>query len=442
MPGICRGDLIGIHKMWRSGIGPWVALIVLPLCLLAGGTGAVAAADSRPVVTDIRVGQHGAMTRFVLDLDRGVRAELFTLADPYRVVIDLPEVGWRLPPQPLPAAIGLFGKIRYGLFKPGTTRVVVETSAPVDIAAARYLSGGAEAPFRLVVDLVAGTREGFLRAARDGRREVAPDAAMAAEADSPVAAAAPFRMAAAFPFVPSPRKPDRVWRKPLIVLDPGHGGADPGAISTGGTYEKHITLSAAREFRQMLERTGRYRVLLTRERDVLISLRDRVRFAREAGADLFISLHADSIRTPSIRGLSVYTLSEKASDREAAELAESENKADLIAGVDLSNETPEVTNILIDLAQRETMNESARFAAVLVGELGQTTELLRNTHRFAGFRVLKGPDVPSVLLELGFLSNRQDERALLTKSYRAKLGQAVIRAVDRFFARVEEASRP
>ncbi len=433
--------------MWRFGIGPWVALLVLPLCLLAGGARAVAPADSRPVVTDVRVGQHGAMTRVVLELDRGAKAELFSLADPYRLVIDLPEVGWRLPAQPLPASVGLFGKIRYGLFKPGTTRVVVDLLAPSDIAAARYITGGAEAPFRLVVDLVAGTPEGFQKAVRDGRRDVLPEAATAeadplpAKGPATAAAAPSAKVAVASPFTPSPRRPAKARPKPLIVLDPGHGGADPGAISPSGTYEKHITLSAAREFRQMLERTGRYRVLLARERDTLIPLRDRVAFAREAGADLFISLHADFIQTPAIRGLSVYTLSEKASDREAAELADSENKADLIAGVDLSKESPEVSNILIDLTQRETMNESARFAAFLVGELGQETEMLRNSHRFAGFRVLKGPDVPSVLLEMGFLSNREDERALLRKTYRAKLGEAIVRSIDRYFLRVEEASR-
>jgi len=430
--------------MWRFGIGPWLALLVLPFCLLAGGVPVATSADSRPTVTDVRVGQHGAMTRVVLDFDRGAKAELFTLPDPYRLVVDLPEVGWRLPAEPLPSAAGLFGKIRYGLFKPGTTRVVVELAAPADIAAARYLTGGAEAPFRLVIDLRAGTPEGFMKTVRAGRREILPEAAVAEADPLPMAvtvAAPSAKVAAAVPFAPSPRRPEKARPKPLIVLDPGHGGADPGAISPSGTYEKHITLSAAREFRQMLEKTGRYRVLLARERDTLIPLRDRVTFAREAGADLFISLHADSIQTPAIRGLSVYTLSEKASDREAAELADSENKADLIAGVDLSKETPEVSNILIDLAQRETMNESARFAAFLVGELGQQTELLRNTHRFAGFRVLKGPDVPSVLLEMGFLSNREDERALLAKAYRAKLGAAMVRAVDRFFLRVEEAAR-
>jgi N-acetylmuramoyl-L-alanine amidase len=225
------------------------------------------------------------------------------------------------------------------------------------------------------------------------------------------------------------------------VLDPGHGGADPGAVSLKGIYEKHITLAAAREFKAQLEKTGRYKVLLTRTRDVFVKLRERVEFARDAKADIFISLHADKIRNPRIRGLSVHTLSEKASDREAAELAERENKVDLIVGVDLSNENKDVTNILIDLAQRETMNQSARFATLLVRELKRETKLLRNTHRFAGFAVLKAPDVPSVLLEMGFLSNRYDERNLRRKAYRAKLAKSVVRAVDRYFSRIEEAKR-
>lgn len=420
--------------MWRSGIGYWVALIVLPLCLLAERP--AAAADARPTVSDIRVGLHDSTTRLVLDMSQSARAEIFTLADPYRVVIDLPEVGWRLPSQPLPSAVGLFDKVRYGLFKPGTTRVVIDTSGPVGIAEARYLIGGGDVPVRLVIDLAVASREAFLLAMRGGRREILPDAV----ADSDPAAAPAPAVVARLPFTPPPRKP-AIREKPLIILDPGHGGADPGAISPNGTYEKYITLSAAREFQKMLEKAGRYRVKLTRERDVLIPLRDRVTFARDAGASLFISLHADSIQTSGIRGLSVYTLSERASDKEAAELADSENKADLIAGVNLTGETPEVTNILIDLAQRETMNESARFAAQLVSDLSRATEMLRNSHRFAGFRVLKAPDVPSVLVELGFLSNRQDEKALLRKSYRAQLGEALVRAVDKYFARIEEASR-
>jgi N-acetylmuramoyl-L-alanine amidase len=198
-------------------------------------------------------------------------------------------------------------------------------------------------------------------------------------------------------------------------------------------------LSAAREFKAMLQKTGRYRVILTRNRDIFIRLRDRITIARDAEADLFISIHADAIKNRKVRGLSVYTLSETASDKEAAGLAEKENKSDLIAGIDLSDKTPEVANILIDLTQRESMNQSARFATGLVKELARKTKLLRNTHRFAGFVVLKAPDVPSVLIELGFLSNRRDEQALIRKSYRAKLGKAIVEAINNYFTRIEEA---
>ena len=227
----------------------------------------------------------------------------------------------------------------------------------------------------------------------------------------------------------------------MIVIDPGHGGIDPGAVGRSGVFEKRLTFAAARELKRELSRGGRYRVVLTRDGDTFLRLRDRFAAARRYRADLFVSLHADTIRNKNVRGLSVYTLSEKASDKEAAELAEQENKADLIAGVDLTHEPSEVTNILIDLAQRETMNESARFARHLVDELRKVTKLLRNSHRFAGFAVLKAPDVPSVLIEMGFLSNSRDERRLLEPAYRARLAKAVRRAVDRHFTRVEQARR-
>ncbi len=197
----------------------------------------------------------------------------------------------------------------------------------------------------------------------------------------------------------------------------------------------------ARELKKRLERTGRFKALLTRDRDIFIRLRDRVQVARDAKAELFISIHADSVRDKSIKGSAVYTLSEKASDREAQELADKENKADLIAGVDLTYETPEVTNILIDLAQRESMNQSARFAATLVKELRRNIKVLRNSHRFAGFAVLKAPDIPSVLFEMGFLSNPSDERALRSRKYRARLAAMVVRSMEAYFARIEEATR-
>jgi len=228
---------------------------------------------------------------------------------------------------------------------------------------------------------------------------------------------------------------------PVIVIDPGHGGVDPGAIGVSGIYEKHITLALARELKTALEKSGRYRVHLTRDRDVFIRLRDRVAIARQYGADLFISLHADAVQNPSIRGLSVYTLSQNASDNEAQSLAEKENKADLIAGVDLSHETPDVAGILIDLAQRETMNRSAGFASEMVDEVGQEFDLLDNTHRFAGFAVLKAPDLPSVLIETGYLSNDYEEKQLRQPVYRARLAKAMARAIDRYFPSSQKAAR-
>ena len=229
---------------------------------------------------------------------------------------------------------------------------------------------------------------------------------------------------------------------PVIVIDPGHGGVDPGAIGVSGIYEKHITLAMAREMKAALEKGGRYRVHLTRDRDVFIRLRDRVAMARQLGADLFISLHADAVQNPQIRGLSVYTLSQNASDSEAQALAEKENKADLIAGVDLSHETPDVAGILIDLAQRETMNRSAGFATELVDEVGQEMDLLGNTHRFAGFAVLKAPDVPAVLVEMGYLSNEFEEKQLRQPQYRGRLAKAAARAIERYFPSSLKAKRP
>lgn len=379
---------------------------------------------AKPVVTDLRVGPKAAETRVVLDFNEPVEFQVFTLTDPDRVVIDLPEVGWRLPPRPLPRRIGLLERLRYGLFRKGKSRLVLDTTGPASVKQAFLLKPEGTVLYRLVVDLVAG-------------RTTAP------------VAGAPGRGAATAPGVRTagpaiglpPRKPAPRGTQRVIVIDPGHGGVDPGTIGISGVYEKHLTLAAARAIAARLRRGGRYRVVLTRKRDVFRRLRHRVRLARDAGAALFLSLHADATPDRKTRGASVYTLSENASDKEAAALAEKENKADVIAGVDLSRESPVVTDILIDLAQRETMNQSARFAARLVKELGRKTRLLRNTHRFAGFAVLKAPDVPSVLIELGFLSNRHDERALRSKAHRAKLAAAVGRAVDAYFARVEETAR-
>ncbi|HEC90734.1 MAG TPA: N-acetylmuramoyl-L-alanine amidase [Alphaproteobacteria bacterium] len=396
-----------------------VPALAFSAALLAGPVTGVAFAAAKAGVTDIRVAERGAGTRFVFDLSGRISFKIFTLVNPDRVVVDLPEVGWRLPARPLPRAIGFLRKLRYGLFKPGVSRVVMDVTGPVRVIASRLLPPRDGKQYRLVVDIA--------RAAKK--------TAIAALTPPP-----PRRAAKKTP--PPPVKSEkRGGNKRVIVIDPGHGGIDPGTLGRSGVREKQITLALALAIGKRLQRSGRYRVVLTRKRDVFVRLRDRVARARAVGAELFISIHADAIKSRSVRGLSVYTLSETASDKEAAALAEKENKADLIAGIDLTGETPEVTNILIDLAQRESMNQSVRFAAGLVKELRGVTRILRNTHRFAGFAVLKAPDIPSVLLEAGFLSNRYDERILKSGKYRVKLAAALARAVDRYFLRVEEAYR-
>ena len=459
-----------LHHIWCVFKALRWVLAVFSLAL--GLTISTPAWAAEAIVTDIRVGTHGSATRIVFELTKKVSFSTFMLANPYRIVIDLPEVGWRLPPRPLPAATGVFRKLRYGLFKPGNSRIVLEVRSPAAISQAFILEPDGGRLYRLVLDLTPSTHEAFSRqigarpmrvtsvqpAPNPGPSALAPPAvAKAGPPARPVGGGSPQKpvlvkgqdpaglvaRAQASPFRLAPRKPEarRPGKKHVIVIDPGHGGVDPGTIGPSGIYEKHVTLSMARELKRQLQRTGRFKVRLTRDRDIFIRLRDRVQIARDVNAELFISIHADTVKDRKIRGSAVYTLSEKASDREAAELADKENKADLIAGVDLTHETPEVTNILIDLAQRESMNQSARFAAMLVKELRRRTTVLRNTHRFAGFAVLKAPDVPSVLLELGFLSNPNDERALRSRRHRSKLAAAVVKAAEAYFVRIEEATR-
>jgi N-acetylmuramoyl-L-alanine amidase len=448
------------------------SLVFGTFCLLSLAAPQARAADA--VVTDLQAGVSADSARFVLHLDRRVAFRLFTLADPYRVVVDLPEVGWRLPAKPLPGKRGVFSNLRYGLFRPGNSRIVFEFAQPVHVSDAYVTPGSGHAAYELVIESVRSSARAFAESVARPPREIAglrprgeaPPRKPAAAANrvesvarrtaalvSPANASVPPARAGAMPahiaaqvqeanYLPLPPRrpaPRQAAFRPLIVLDPGHGGVDPGAQSRHGIYEKHVVLALSREIRRQLLASGRYRAELTRDRDVFIRLRDRTAIARKKGADVFISIHADSIRNKKVSGPSVYTLSEKASDKEAAELAERENKADLIAGMDLTHESADVANILIDLAQRESMNQSARFAGFLVRELGQKTEVLPRPHRFAGFAVLKAPDLPSVLLETGFLSNSDDERRLTSKSYRRQLAAAIVAAIDRYFGTVEQA---
>ena len=285
-------------------------------------------------------------------------------------------------------------------------------------------------PYRLVIDLAPVTDAEF---AQTERQFASKD-----WVDPPV-----HQAAATAPRLPAAAG-DRKGlgpQKRLVMLDPGHGGPDPGAIGVSGVQEKEITLEVARKVRRMLELTGRYKVMLTRDEDVYVPLRKRYQLAEAAGAELFISLHADINSNPRLRGTSIYTLSENASDREAAALAAKENRSDAIAGIDLSNQSDAVASFLIELRQRQTMNESALFSESLIQEVASSSKLLRNTHRFAGFAVLKSPDVPSVLMELGYLSNRQDEKVLTDPRHQEKMARSILRATDEFFERKERLSR-
>ena len=231
--------------------------------------------------------------------------------------------------------------------------------------------------------------------------------------------------------VAEPLKPP-VKEKRVIVLDPGHGGQDPGAVSRSGHYEKNITLAMAKETRDLLQKAG-YKVVLTRDKDIFIPLRTRIKKAHQANADLFISIHADSAKNSSAKGLSIYTISERASDAEAAALAERENKADIILGMDLSDVDPLAGNVLLDLEKTETMNRSAIYADYVVNEMKKKVPLVPNAHRMAGFVVLKSPSIPSVLVELGYLSNRTQDKNLQRESYRRDLAESLVRAVNTYF---------
>jgi N-acetylmuramoyl-L-alanine amidase len=370
-------------------------------------------AESPVVATDMRIGGDDKQTRFVVDLNRKIDLAAFTLADPYRVVVDLPQTTFTLPAKAGEQARGLVKAFRYGLIMQGGSRIVLDTKGPVRLEKAFVLDAAEGQPARLVLDLTATDRASFMRNIALENRPAHSASIKTNE---------------------TPPKIDNDPR-PLIVLDPGHGGIDTGTKGSGGELEKDVVLAFAQTLREKLESSGKYRVAMTRSDDTFIPLAERVRFARSRSAGLFISVHADALprREGQAEGATVYTLSENASDAEAARLAEAENKADVIAGVDLTTEPDDVANILVDLAQRETKTFSMQFARTVVGELKTAARLHKQPLKSAGFKVLLAPDVPSVLVELGYMSTKDDLKQLTSASWRARTAQALAQAVDSFF---------
>ena len=372
------------------------------------------ATEAPPIASDARVAGDDKQTRLVIDISHKIDMRAFTLADPYRVVIEIPQLNFQLPPDSGERGRGIIKAFRYGLVTSGGSRIVVDLTGPVRVTKAFVLDPVDGQPARMVLDLVAVDRETFLRAvAIDNHLPRPPD--------------------------PPPAHPDREEHmtdpRPVVVLDPGHGGIDPGTRAPSGELEKNLVLEFTSMLRNKLESTGKYRVMMTRADDTFVELSERVRFARQQRAQLLISIHCDALAKGdgAAEGATIYTLSDKASDAEAQRLADEENRADVIAGVDLAAEPDDIADILIDLAQRETRSFSTNFARNVVNEMRSAARLHKRPHRSAGFRVLKAPDVPSVLIELGYVSNARDLKHMVSESWRSRAGDAIVHAVQTYF---------
>ncbi len=332
------------------------------------------------------------------------------MADPDRIIVDVPEVNFQIDPAvgrtPQGGSLGQIVKsFRFGLLAPGKSRIVIDLAAPARITrvATQPIAKDAE-PARLQIELSRCEPAAFLQAVRDGGP-----------------AGPPPRRRRRRPIVRPPAGP------PVIVLDPGHGGVDSGAIGPGGAVEKTIVFNFTRELAQKLAAGGRYRVVMTRNGDKFVSLADRVKMARDANAALLISIHADTLQAAAdVSGATVYTVADRASDAEAARIAERENAADRAAGVEQKQEAVGVADILFDLKRRETRAYAHLFSRGVVDQWRGVARLNHNPERSAGFMVLKAPDFPSVLLELGYLSSRQDVKSLTSEEWRAKATSALV----------------
>jgi N-acetylmuramoyl-L-alanine amidase len=381
-------------------------------------------APGLPVASDARLAGDAKQTRFVLDLDKTIQFRAFALDDPYRVVIDIPQVNFRLPPGTGTTGRGLVKAFRYGMVMPGGSRMVFDLTGPARIGSATMLDAANDQPARLVLELEEVDRPAFLQSLlANSRPQLKPAVLESTAAVAPQAA-------------PSPKPALPADSRPVVVIDPGHGGVDNGTRS-GEEMEKNLVLAFGLALRDRLEKSGKYRVVMTRSDDTFIPLDDRVKVAHSQAAALFVSIHADYLPRGEgdAQGATIYTVSDKASDAEAERLAESENRADAIGGVDLREEPTEVADILIDLAQRETRTFSNRFARLLMGEMKGMVRMHKNPLKSAGFRVLKAPDVPSVLVELGYVSNKSDLEHLVSESWRSKTVAAMGQAIDVFLAK-------
>ena len=400
---------------------PARARLALALSLVLASPLAARAQAGAPGLTAVAIGADlatgvGGTTKLTLTLSKPVEARAFVMERPDRVVIDLAEVNFQLGPEAGRKREGLVASFRYGLFAPGRSRIVVDLAQTATVGRIETVTRAKDGAVLLSIEFQRADRDAFRRAA------VASDPTPAARK---TAAAEPSDT------------------RPLIMVDAGHGGIDPGAIASTGVFEKDIVFGFARALVSRLEASGRYRVRMTRDRDVFVPLSERVRLAREASADLFVSIHADSISSaPQVRGATIYTGSERATDAESAKLADRENKADAAAGTESQAGPAQVADILQELTLRETRGFSSGFAKGLRAHLSPVMEMSPKPHREAGFVVLRSPDVPSVLVELGYLSSKRDLDLLQSEPWRAEVTGGMAKAIDAFFGNRTTLTRP
>ena len=405
--------------VWRH-LAPAAAAFRAALCrqlhpmiwlLLAAiaSTVPAAVAESPLKASEFKMAGNAVEMRVVLDFDREPTPHWFLLRGPHRLVVDLPDTSFLVDPQSMKPR-GLIKNVRYGRLNEGTSRLILTAKGPFAVDKLDILPDESGKGYRLAIDLSATSDRKF-------------EQALADQAETTGSTTAPGKADR----LPQPKRF-------TVVIDPGHGGIDGGAEGVSGTSEKAITLTFGQELRQKLEETGKYDVYMTRDTDVFLPLDERVRIARQHDADLFISIHADTISMKGIRGATVYTVSDKASDAEAQATADRENLSDTLAGIDVKQEDHEVADILVDLIRRETHTYSIKFARALLSELSPTIELINNPQRSASFKVLKAPDVPSVLVELGYLSNVKDEAQLRDPQWRGKAVERMASAIAEFAA--------
>lgn len=408
--GAVRGVAAGLRAL---------AGLVTGLLLAAGDPARAQPASLVAIAAEIE--EAGEETRLSVVLNGPIEARAFSIDRPDRVVVDLPRVSFRVAPETRPSG-GLVASTRLGLFSSERSRIVLELSAPARVASLD-VAARPDGAFVMSLALVPASAEDFARnVAEDAQalraasraREALPDASAAGDG------------------------------RPTIVIDPGHGGIDPGATTADGIEEKEIVFAFALRLRERLAESGRFRVVMTREEDVFVALSERVAIARAAEADLLVSIHADSISTaPQVSGLTVYTNAERASDAASANLAARENRADVAGGIARDEVDGEVADILRELTQRETRGFSHVFARTLVDGMQSVARLNRNPHRQAAFTVLRAYDVPSVLVELGYLSSRRDIELLVSDEWRDEATRAMSDAIERFFApRLDRADHP